>query len=89
MVERAPAVVGRASARRDFEAKVAYVLEEGCVCVLLVVMLVGVLFTGAGLVLIAREFLGIAVDRIYPLADNLARGKPFSVPVSADGEHGG
>jgi hypothetical protein len=68
---------------------VAYVLEEGCVCVLLAVMLVGVLFTGAGLALAAREFLGIGVDRIYPLARNQARGEPFSVPVSADSEHGG
>jgi hypothetical protein len=69
--------------------KVVYEFEEACICVLLVVMLAGVLLSVACLALIARESLGIAVDRIYSLAVNLARGGLFSVPVSADREHGG
>jgi hypothetical protein len=68
--------------------KVDYVFEEGCVCVLFVVMLGGFLFTAASFALIACEILGIAVDRVYSWAANPTRGKMFSVPVSVDGEHG-
>ena len=67
----------------------AYVLEEGCVCVLLVVMLGVFLFTAVTFALTAREILGIAVDRVYSWAVHSTRGELFSVPVSVDREPGG
>ena len=87
--ERGPAVVARSSAKPDFEAKVVYAFEEGCVCVLLVVMLWGLLFTVVSFALIARAILGITVDRVYSWAVNSTRGELFSVPASVDTKHGG
>ena len=69
--------------------KVVYAFGEACICVLLVVMLGGVLFTAVNFALIAREILGIAVDRVYSWAVNSTRGAVFSVPVSVDRDHGG
>ena len=66
----------------------AYVLEEGCVCVLLVVMLGVFVFTAVSFALTAREILGIAVDRVHSWALN-TREELFSVPVSVDREPGG
>ena len=66
-----------------------YVFEEGCICVLLVIMLGGLLFTAVSFALIAREILGIAVGRVYFWAVNSTRGENFSMSVSVDREHGG
>jgi len=66
-----------------------YALEEGCVCILLVVMLGGLLYTAVSLALIAREILGITVRRVYSWVANSTRGQLFSMRVSADREHGG
>lgn len=81
--------MGRASARRDLEVEVAYVLEESCVCVLLVVMLGGFLFTAVSVALIARELLGTAADRLYSWAVNSTREELFSVPLSVDRQRSG
>ena len=68
----------------------AYVLEEGCLCILLVVMLGGLLFTAVSLALIAPEILRIAVRRVYSWAVNSTRGQLLSsMRVIVDREHAG
>ena len=66
-----------------------YILEESCVCILLVVMLGSLLYTAVSFALIAREILGNVLRRVYSWAVNSARGELFSMPVSVGRERGG